>query len=128
MWCSRSLASTSARVNCEPTSGRSGLSRSRYALPPTFSPCPCVTTTPPVAVGDGRRARLPPALLVPREQHPAAPHEQPAGMLEPRHVPADLTQSPERDPPQAVGGQRRRRAELRMRMTHANTSLAPAVP
>ncbi len=45
MRCSRSFASTSARVNREPTSGMSAFSRSRYGTPPMWSSCPWVSTT-----------------------------------------------------------------------------------
>ena len=43
--CSLSLASTSARVSWEPTSGMSLRSRSRYGTAPMWSSCPWVSTT-----------------------------------------------------------------------------------
>jgi hypothetical protein len=45
--------------------------------------------------------------VVGREEHSAVDHEQPAGVLEDRHVAADLTDPTECDHPQAGVGQRR---------------------
>ena len=52
------------------------------------------------------------------EQHAAVDDEQPPGVLEDRHVAPDLTEPAERHDPKAALGQRRRGAELRMRMAH----------
>ena len=54
MRCSRSFASTSARVKREPTSGRSRFSRSRYGTPPMWSSWPWVSTTASTASSRSR--------------------------------------------------------------------------
>ena len=43
--------------------------------------------------------------VVPGEQHPAVDDQQPAEMLENRHVPADFADPAKRGDPQAAGGQ-----------------------
>ena len=60
------------------------------------------------------------------EQHAAVDDEQPARVFEDGHVAADLAEAAERDHAQAAGGQRRRRPELRVRMTHLSFT-PPAV-
>ncbi len=57
-------------------------------------------------------------LIVFGEQDPAVDDEQPAGMLEHRHVPADLAEATERDHAQAISGQGRWRPQLGVRVTH----------
>jgi hypothetical protein len=46
MRCSLSFASTKASVSCEPISGMSWRSRSRYGTAPMWSSCPWVSTMP----------------------------------------------------------------------------------
>src|SRR5690606_38963864 len=53
------------------------------------------------------------------EEYPAVDDQQAAGVLEDRHVPADLAQPAQRDDAQAATWQLRRGAEIRMRMAHA---------
>ena len=120
--CSRSLASTSARVNREPTSGMSPRSRSRYGIAPMWSSCPWVRTT--AAMSSSRcsmtpksgRIRSTPGLLGLGEQHAAVDDQQPAVELEDGHVAADLAQPAERHHAQAAGGQRRRGLQLQVRL------------
>ena len=86
-----------------------------------------------VAVGEDDRVEVVPAvpqvaevgqdqvdagLLGLGEQHAAVDDEQPAAVLEDRHVAADLADAAERDDAQATVGQWRWRAELRVRMAH----------
>ena len=52
--CSRSLEPTSARVSCEPTSGMSSRSRSRYGTAPMWSSWPWVSTTASTASSRSR--------------------------------------------------------------------------
>ena len=54
------------------------------------------------------------------EQNPAVHDEQPPGVLEDRHVPADLAETAERDYAQAVPGQSGRGAESGVRMAHVS--------
>jgi hypothetical protein len=53
------------------------------------------------------------------EQHAAVDDEQPAAVLEDRHVPADLTEAAERDNAQAAPAKRGGAGEVRMRVAHA---------
>ena len=55
------------------------------------------------------------------EEHPAVDDQQPAVVLEDGHVPADLTETAERDDPQAALDQVARRGQLGMGMTHVVT-------
>ena len=53
------------------------------------------------------------------EQDAAVHDEQPAAVLEDRHVPADLADPAQGDDAQAAAGQRGRRGEVRVRVAHA---------
>ena len=53
------------------------------------------------------------------EQHAAVHDQQPARVLEDRHVPADLTETAKRDDAQAATAKRGRRGEVRVRVAHA---------
>ena len=70
-------------------------------------------------VGEVREDQVDAGLVVLGEQHAAVDDEQPAGVLEDGHVAADLAQPAERDDAQAAVGERRRRAELGVRVAHA---------
>ena len=100
--CSRSLASSSASVSCEPTSGMSARSRSRYGTAPMWSSWPWVSTTPddvvePVPdVVEVREDQVDAGLVVLGEEHAAVDDQQPAVVLEDRHVAADLAEAAER--------------------------------
>ncbi|GAA3295197.1 hypothetical protein GCM10020295_21720 [Streptomyces cinereospinus] len=72
------------------------------------------------AVPDGREVRqdqVDSGLLLLGEEHSAVDDQQAAAVLEHGHVPADLAEAAERGDPQAAFGERRGRAEFRMRMT-----------
>ena len=72
------------------------------------------------AVPDGREVRqdqVDSGLLLLGEEHPAVDDQQAAAVLEDRHVAADFAETAERGDAQAALGERRRRAEFRMRMT-----------
>ena len=112
MRCSLSLASMKASVSLEPTTGMSG------ALAQQVGHAADVVL---VAVGEHDRVDLVEAvpdpgevgqdhvdagLVLLGEEHAAVDDEQPAGVLEDRHVAADLTQAAQRDDPQAVARQR----------------------
>ena len=70
-------------------------------------------------------------LVVAREQYAAIDDQQPAEMLENRHVAADFADATERGDPQASPGQRPRRSEICIhyrstaaaRMSAANASI-----
>ncbi len=68
--------------------------------------------------GEIRQDQVDPWLIRLGEQHAAVHDEQPPGVLEDRHVPADLTQAAKRHDAQAVRGQGRRRPEPGMRVAH----------
>src|SRR4051812_35071120 len=71
-------------------------------------------------------------LIVSREQHPAVHDQQPAQMLENRHVAADFADATQRCDPQSSGGQRPRwreflvhwRNTVAARISAANASMA----
>ncbi len=72
------------------------------------------------AVPDGREVRqdqVDSGLLLLREEHSAVDDQQAAAVLEDRHVSADFAEAAQRGDPQAAFGERRGRAEFRMRMT-----------
>ena len=63
-----------------------------------------------------------PGLVGLGEEHAAVDDEQPAGVLEDRHVAADLAETAERDDAQGAVRQRGRRTEVRMRMAHGSST------
>ena len=63
---------------------------------------------PALECGEVRQDQVDAWLVVLREQHAAVDDEQPPGVLEHRHVAADLAEAAERDQAQAVSGQGRR--------------------
>ena len=122
--CSLHLAATSASVNREPTTGRSGRCRSRNGTAPMWSSWPWVST---IASMSSRRSsmarksgriRSTPGRVLGGEQHPAVDDEQPAVVLEDGHVAADLADAAERDDPQAALGQVGRRRGGQLRAVH----------
>ena len=80
---------------------------------------------PPVQVAEVRQDEVHAGLVGVGEQHAAVHDEQPAAVLEDRHVPADLTEAAERDDAQAVGGELGGRGEVGVRVAHSLTP--PAV-
>ena len=123
MRCSWSFASIRASVSLEPMSGMSGFSRSRirHAADVVLVPVREDDALDVVeAVPDGREVRqdqVDAGLLLLGEEHAAVDDQQPAVVLEDRHVAADLAEAAERDDAQAALRELRRRAELGMRMT-----------
>ncbi len=73
---------------------------------------------PALEVGEVRQDQVDARLIRFREQHAAVHDQQPARVLEDRHVPADLAEPAQRDDPQAVGGEGRRRPEFGVRVAH----------
>ena len=118
MRCSRHFSATSASVNFEPTSGNVGpqLEQERDRADVVL-----------VRVGQHQRLDIVEAVLdetqvgqdqvdarlvVAGEQHPAVDDQQPAEMLENRHVAADFADATQRGDPQTARGQRPRRCEI----------------
>ncbi len=81
---------------------------------------------PALERGEVRQDQVDAGLVLLGEQDAAVHHEQPAGVLEDRHVAADLAEPAERDQAQATGGQRRRGPQLWVRMAHLSFT-PPAV-
>src|SRR5690606_26859245 len=75
-----------------------------------------------------RQDQVDPGLLLLREEHAAVDDQQPAGVLEDRHVPADLAEAAEGDDPQGALGERRRRPEFGVRVAHADPSVNRSTP
>ena len=80
---------------------------------------------PPVQVAEVRQDEVHAGLVGVGEQHAAVHDEQPATVLEDRHVPADLAEAAERDDAQPVARQLARRGEVGVRVAHSLTP--PAV-
>src|SRR5207245_1209438 len=57
-----------------------------------------------------------------REEHPAVDDQQPTRVLEDGHISTDLPEAAERDHPQTLVSERRRRREVGMRMAHTASS------
>ena len=71
---------------------------------------------PPVQVAEVRQDEVHAGLVGVGEQHAAVHDEQPATVLEDRHVPADLAEAAERDDAQPVARQLARRGEVGVRV------------
>jgi hypothetical protein len=78
-------------------------------------------------VREVRQDQVDAGLLDLREQHAAVDDEQPPGVLEDRHVAADLAQAAERDDAQRAVRECRWCAELRVRVAHAALPGTPAL-
>ena len=76
-----------------------------------------------VQVGEVGQDQVHPRLVGLGEQHPAVHDEQPPGVLEHGHVPADLAEAAEPDDAQSALGQGRGGGEARMRVAHQATPL-----
>ena len=117
--CSRSLASTSARVNREPTSGMSPRMPQQVrhgadvVLVPVGEDDGLDVVEPVLDHPEVGQDQVDAGLLGLGEQHAAVDDQQPAVELEDGHVAADLAQAAERHDPQAALGQRRRRPSAR---------------
>src|SRR5690606_36698865 len=70
-----------------------------------------------------RQDQVDPGLLLLREEHAAVDDQQPAGVLEDRHVPADLAEAAEGDDAQGSLGERRRASQIGARVAHADPSV-----
>ncbi len=129
---SASFASTRARVNCEPTSGMSGLWASRYGTAPMWSSWPWVSTIAWTSASRSRideksgRIRSTPGLLDVGEQHSAVDDEQLAVELEDGHVAADRAEPAERDDAQRTGRQRWRTGSGALARGLGHSASAPA--
>ncbi len=73
---------------------------------------------PALEVGEVRQDQVDARLVGLGEQHAAVHDQQPARVLEDRHVPADLAEPAQGDDPQAVAGEGRGRPELWVRVAH----------
>ena len=136
--CSRSFASTSARVNREPTSGMSAAQPQQVrdgadvVLVPVGEDDGLDVVEPVLDEAEVGQDQVDAGLLGLGEQHAAVDDQQPAGVLEDGHVAADLAEPAERHDPQAALGQRRRAPArsgcgwVTCPLTHAHSAMPPA--
>ena len=126
MRCSLSLASTNASVSCEPTSGMSRRSRSRYGTAPMWSSCPCVRTIASMSsrrslmYSKSGRIRSTPGWWssgnrTPQSMTSSRPAYSRTAMLRPTS-PSPPSATTRRAP----SAQRRRQGELGVRVTHGS--------
>ena len=103
--CSSSFDLISPSVSFVAITLSQSTSRSRYGSPPTWSSCPCVSTTAltrfALEVGDVGQDEVDAEVLVAREREPGVDDDDVAAVLVDGHVLADLAEAAERDDAQA---------------------------